>query len=253
METPRHNGARSTNTQISSNFNRIQSILSFDVIIGSLSKQDVHGGENVIWKCNFVFLQSFKVIVLAKCVLIILELNWNQRISGKKRKLNIYYHISHVVHTTEKQVISRRGKNENVCEMSRNEKYTCKACKTIVFHCQIFIFAKFLSPSSSWLLKLPMMELKQPQLRWRQERQNFAHFTMKNSSFPLFARAILVFVHFTHVLVLSMTWNDLLCSCVDDVSTWRQIFNSFFLSPNRSHQFNARSVSDTFCQRSKLE
>ena len=40
---------------------------------------------------------------------------------------------AHVVHTTVKQVISRRGKNENVCEMSKTEKCTCKACKTICF------------------------------------------------------------------------------------------------------------------------
>ena len=28
-----------------------------------------------------------------------------------------------VVHTTAKEVISRHGKNENVCEMYKNEKY----------------------------------------------------------------------------------------------------------------------------------
>ena len=42
---------------------------------------------------------------------------------------------AHVVHTTAKQVISRRGKNENVYKMSKNEKCTCKACKNTVFHC----------------------------------------------------------------------------------------------------------------------
>ena len=60
-----------------------------------------------------------------------------------------------VVHTTAKQVISRRGKNENSCEMSKTEKCTCKACKTTVFRC---IFVTFLLPSSSWLLKLPITE-----------------------------------------------------------------------------------------------
>ena len=48
------------------------------------------------------------------------------------------------------------GKKENVCEMSKNEKCTCKACKTIVFHCQIRKFVTFLLPSSSWLLKFPI-------------------------------------------------------------------------------------------------
>ena len=62
---------------------------------------------------------------------------------------------AHVVHTTAKQVISRRRKNENVFKMSKNEKCTCKACKNAVFHCQICKFVGFLLPSSSWLLKLP--------------------------------------------------------------------------------------------------
>ena len=59
------------------------------------------------------------------------------------------------IHTTAKQVISRRRKNENVFKMSRDDKCTCKACKNTVFHCQICKFVVFLLPSSSWLLKLP--------------------------------------------------------------------------------------------------
>ena len=37
-----------------------------------------------------------------------------------------------VVHTTAKQVISRRQKDENSYEMYKNEKCMCKACKTMV-------------------------------------------------------------------------------------------------------------------------
>ena len=44
-------------------------------------------------------------------------------------------------------------KNENVCEMSKNENCTWKACKTAVFHCQKCKFVTFMMPSSSWLLK----------------------------------------------------------------------------------------------------
>ena len=62
---------------------------------------------------------------------------------------------AHVVQTTEKQVISRRRKNENVFKMSKEGKCTCKACKNTVFHCQICKFVGFLLSSSSWLLKLP--------------------------------------------------------------------------------------------------
>ena len=61
-----------------------------------------------------------------KCVLTILELNWNQRLGH----LSSY---AHVVHTTAKQVISRRRKNENVFKMSKDEKCTCKACEKYCF------------------------------------------------------------------------------------------------------------------------
>ena len=49
---------------------------------------------------------------------------------------------------------ANRGKNENVCQMSKNEKCTCKACKTNVFHCKICKFVTFLLQSSSWLRKV---------------------------------------------------------------------------------------------------
>ena len=91
--------------------------------------------------------------MLEKCVLIILALNWNQRLGHKKTKLNMSSY-AHVVHTTAKHVISRRRKNENVFKMSKAEKCTCKACKNPVFYCQICKFVEFLLPSSSWLLKL---------------------------------------------------------------------------------------------------
>ena len=92
------------------------------------------------------------MITVAKHVLTILELNWKQRFRDRQTKLN----CTQVVHRTAKQqVISRHRKNENVFKMSKYEKCTCKACKAIVFHCQICKFTTFLLPSSSWLLKLP--------------------------------------------------------------------------------------------------
>ena len=126
--------------------------------MGSLSKHDVDGSENVIWKCNFSFYNHFSIIPTCyawKCVPAILQLNWTQALGCKKTKLNICHHMLTGVHTTAKQVISRRRKNENVYKMSKNEKCTCKACKNTVFHCQIYKFVGFLLPSSSWLLKLP--------------------------------------------------------------------------------------------------
>ena len=64
------------------------------------------------------------------------------------------------VHTTAKHVISRRRRNENVFKMSKDEIFTCKACKNTVFHCQICKFMGFLLPSSSWLLELPIAETR---------------------------------------------------------------------------------------------
>ena len=95
------------------------------------------------------------VIRLAKCFLTILELNRNKRFCDKNTNVNSLSSYSHVVHTTAKHVISRRGKNKNVFKMSKDEKCTCEACKNTVFHCQICKFETFLLPSSSWLLKLP--------------------------------------------------------------------------------------------------
>ena len=77
-----------------------------------------------------------------------------QRLEDKIEHLSSY---AHVVLTTVKQVISRRRKNENVCGMSKNEKCTCKGCKSIVFHCQICKFVTLLLPLSSWLCKLPIV------------------------------------------------------------------------------------------------
>ena len=69
---------------------------------------------------------------------------------------------------------------------------------------------------------------------------------MKNSSFARFARAFFIFWHFVAVLVLSTTWNDLFCSCVDDVSIWWQMFNFVLLCPKRWFQINSRTVRTHF-------
>ena len=69
---------------------------------------------------------------------------------------------------------------------------------------------------------------------------------MKNSIFARFARAFLIFWHFEDVLVLSTTWNDLFCTCVDDVSKWWQMFNFVPLCPKRWFQFNSRIVKTHF-------
>ena len=93
--------------------------------------------------------------MLEKCVLTILELNWNQRLGHKKAKLNICHHML----TSSTQLQNRsfhvveRTRTSTKCQ--KIEKCTCKACKNTVFHCQICKFVGSLLPSSSWLLKLP--------------------------------------------------------------------------------------------------
>ena len=98
------------------------------LIKGSLGKHDDDESVNVIWKCDFAFLQSFFIYsnsLLEKCILTILELNWNQRLGYKKTKLNISSY-AHVVHTTVKQVISRCRKNKNIS--STNCQKMTNAC-----------------------------------------------------------------------------------------------------------------------------
>ena len=68
-----------------------------------------------------------------KCVLTILELNWNQRLGHKKTKLN----IRHDMLTSSTQLQNRsfhvleRTRTSSKCQ--RNEKGTCKASKILFF------------------------------------------------------------------------------------------------------------------------
>ena len=78
----------------------------------------------------------------------------------------------------------------------------------------------------------------------------FAYLTVK-SIFARFARAFLFFWHFEDGLVLSTTWNDLFCSCVDDLSIWWQMFN-FVLCPKRLFQFNSKIVKTHFSSKMDL-
>ena len=104
--------------------------------IGSLSNYDDDGSENVIWKCNLAFLQSFfnySVIVFEKCFLTILELNWNQRLGHKKTKLN----ICHYMLTSSTQLQNRsfhvveRTRTSSKCQKMKNAR--AKRAKILFF------------------------------------------------------------------------------------------------------------------------
>ena len=57
----------------------------------------------VSFRVSAIIFQLFKVIMFQKCVLTILELNWNQRLGHKKTKLNICHHML----TSSKQLQNR--------------------------------------------------------------------------------------------------------------------------------------------------
>ena len=122
--------------------------------------------------------------------------------------------------------------------------------KTIVLHALHvqFSFLTFRRRSRSFCdVKWHIKELKQPRRRRQQKHHKFAYLTIKNSTFARFAPSFFIFWHFEDVLVVSMTWNDLFCSCVDDVSIWWQMFNFVLLCPKRWFQINSRMIRTHFC------
>ena len=90
--------------------------------------------------------------MLEKCVLTILELNGNQRLGHKKTKLNLCHHML----TSSTQLQKR---SFHVVEGTR----TSSKCQKMKNAKMLFFIVKyanlwgFLLPSSSWLLKLPII------------------------------------------------------------------------------------------------
>lgn len=80
---------------------------SHSISFGSLNKHDIHDSENVIWNCNFVFLQSFpRYSVIC--------------FRGRKTKLNICNHM--LTSSTQRQnrsfhIIERMRTSSNFQKM----------------------------------------------------------------------------------------------------------------------------------------
>ena len=80
-----------------------------------------------------IIFQLLKVIMLEKCVLTILELNWNQHLGHKKTKLNICHHMltsstqlqNRSFHVVEKTRMSRK------CQKMKNAR--AKRAKILFF------------------------------------------------------------------------------------------------------------------------
>ena len=88
--------------------------------------------------------------MLKKCVLTVLELNWNKRLGHNKTKLNICYH--RLTSSTQLQNISFHVEERMRMSMKYPKMKNARA-KRAIFHFQICKSMTFLLPSSSCLLK----------------------------------------------------------------------------------------------------
>ena len=83
--------------------------------------------------------------------------------------------------------VVERTRTSSKCQ--KKMKSTCKACKNTVFHCQICKFVRFLLPSSSWLLKLPIKpkprSLYSLLRRANARNVSFVRVSQWNISFPI--------------------------------------------------------------------
>ena len=97
------------------------------------SKEARTSSENVTSRfCNhFSIIQSHYA---CKMCFNYLGIKLEPALGTKENKIERLSSFAHVVHATAKQVISLRGKNENVFKMSKDENCTCKACKNTVFN-----------------------------------------------------------------------------------------------------------------------
>ena len=99
-------------------------------------------------RVSAIIPQLFKVAMLAKCILTIRELNWNQRFRGKKTKLNIYHMLTLSTQLQNRPFhVEERERTSAKCPKMKNAR--AKRAKTIVFHCQICKFVTVLLQSRS--------------------------------------------------------------------------------------------------------
>ena len=77
------------------------------------------------------------------------------------------------------------------------------------------------SPGNEVRKLVSLGSLKQPWQRQLQEGHTFACLTMKTCSFAPFTLEFHIFEHFAAILVL--TWDDLFCSCMEEVKLPRII------------------------------
>ena len=96
---------------------------------------------------------------MKKCVLTILELNWNQLWGHKRAKLNICHHM--LTSSTQLQNsafhVVERTRRSSKCQKMKNTR--AKRAKILIFIVKCANLWGFLLPSSSWLLRLPFVSI----------------------------------------------------------------------------------------------
>ena len=116
-------------------------------VISKVDHEKLHHTSTFLRTCSEVWT-SFSGCSTS----IIRELKKTQRRRKGERHLKMY---AHVLHTTAKQVISRRRKNENIRAKCQKKKTArAKRAKILFFIVKYENLLGFLLPSSSWLLKL---------------------------------------------------------------------------------------------------
>ena len=98
--------------------------------------------------------------MLAKCVLTVLELNWNKRLGHKKTELNICHHMltsSTQLPNRSFHVVERTRTSSKCQKMKYARAKRAKILFSIVKYANLWVF---LLPLSSWLLKLPIISIE---------------------------------------------------------------------------------------------
>ena len=80
------------------------------------------------------------------------------RNGNKQTKFNICHHMLTLSTQLQNRSFHVVGRTRTSAKCPKIKKCTCKACKTIVLHCQICKFVTFLLLSSLWLLKLAIKQ-----------------------------------------------------------------------------------------------
>ena len=108
-------------------------------------------------RVSAIIFQLFKLIMLEKCVLTILELNWNRRFGLKKTKLSICHHLlpsSTQLQNRSFHVVERTWTSTKCQKMKNARAKRANVLFFIVKHANLWWFS---FPLSSWLLKLPIV------------------------------------------------------------------------------------------------